>query len=201
MFCVFEGIDGSGKSTLAKGVFETIQPLIQNNQFDHFSGLHLFREPTDLETGRQIRSYLSESRRLPPNEWLELFMKDRLENLDQRVIPALQRGELVLQDRYLYSTAAYQGNRGHFSAEEILKRHPPDRFPVPDFIFYLEISPMVALDRISKGRNSFESFESLDELRLTADNYSRILPSSTTILDATNQPEALIHRVVSLLTA
>jgi dTMP kinase len=98
----FEGIDGSGKTTQAE------------MSLNHLSSLgipvKLFREPTNGKYGIVIRDILSgRVLKKSPEEVLDLFIKDREENVTMNIQPALKNKEVVLLDRYYYSTMAYQG--------------------------------------------------------------------------------------------
>ena len=99
-----EGIDGSGKSTLLHGLRAHYQ-----SRYAPYSELVCLREPTDAAPGRAIRAHLRNEDQLTPGQWLELFFADREINVREHILPALCAGALIIQDRYFYSTAAYQG--------------------------------------------------------------------------------------------
>ncbi|URA10138.1 dTMP kinase [Thermospira aquatica] len=99
MFVVFEGIEASGKSTQAKLLYER---LIREGW-----GAILTHEPGDTPVGKKLREIvLSE----PMDRLTELllFLADRREHVMRVIAPALHEGKVVLCDRYLYSTVAYQ---------------------------------------------------------------------------------------------
>ncbi|MCB9845968.1 MAG: dTMP kinase [Phycisphaeraceae bacterium] len=113
-FIVFDGPDGSGKSTqLARFVAECERagvPLCE------------VREPGGTDIGEKIRSCLlshSPEEMSPVCEML-LYMASRAHLVVQRIAPALARGELVIADRFVSSTLAYQGTAGGVSPEDIL---------------------------------------------------------------------------------
>lgn len=113
-FIVFDGADGSGKST----------------QFSRFGrhcvdmGLQVceVREPGGTSIGEQIREILLSPQNTDITLRCEmmLYMASRAQLIEQRIRPALQRGELVLADRFISSTLAYQGTAGGMSADEIM---------------------------------------------------------------------------------
>src|SRR5919109_244495 len=152
-----EGIDGTGKSTQAKrltGIFRAqgyaVAPM---------------REPTVSPWGRRLRDAMRMGRRvMAPSHELELFLQDRRYDVAAHILPALAAHNLVLMDRYYFSTIAYQGALG-IDPENI--RHLNEAFaPVPDAVFLLLISPAQALERIRQARGrADEVFEREDYLK------------------------------------
>ncbi len=194
LFCVIEGIDGSGKSTLWRGLDRALQlrPAL--------APLCLLREPTDLESGQRIRRHLEAGDSLPREEWLQLFLDDRRANVEQQLRPALDRGATVIQDRYYFSTAAYQGDPAQSpTAEEILAENIRQAFPPPDLILFLDISPQLASQRISQRGHARASFESLAELQRIYNNYQTILPPRTRRLDGSRPSAELIETAAEMI--
>ncbi|MBI4977389.1 MAG: dTMP kinase [Spirochaetes bacterium] len=155
---VFEGIDGSGKSTQAA--------LAHKRLIERGTKSILLFEPTRGEYGAQLRASFF-GPRLSPEDELSLFTLDRKDDLARNIIPALERGETVILDRYYFSTAAYQGARG-LDAENILREQ--ERFAyIPDLVFLIDIPVGTALERIrrnrSEGANSFEQEAYLTRVR------------------------------------
>lgn len=174
-FFVFEGLDGSGKSTLSRQVFDRLSqqsvPAI------------CFAEPTKYETGQFLRKFLRGEIELSEEDQIQAFLKDREVSLKKNILPSLAEGKIVLLDRYMYSTAAYQSGPD-LTAQEILKRNLEQGFPQPDLLFYLDLDPELALARMEGRENAKERFESLEVLRKIRNSYESILPSSTIRLDA-----------------
>ena len=197
LYCVFEGLDGSGKSTLVRALEEA---LPRSALAGVFSGVKLLREPTHGPVGRKIRANLHEGLDLPREEWLELFLQDRAENAKTNIRPSLAEGAVLLQDRYYYSTAAYQGDpRNPPTSEDIVRLHREKKFPEPDILFYLDLDAESALERLKKERKTLESFEKIEQLRRIATNYENILPPGTVRLDANEKPEALRAEALAVL--
>ena len=98
MFIAVDGIDGSGKSTLVRGIAAVLAPL------DPLTT----KEPTDASFwGRRLRTSAREGR-LPRSTEIEYFHKDRLHHIATVIRPALERGRIVITDRYVDSTLAFQ---------------------------------------------------------------------------------------------
>jgi dTMP kinase len=189
-FIVFEGIDGSGKSTLTKNLFLLYHqkkiPII------------LFREPTSYATGIRLREFLQNKIQLDSKDELNLFIEDRKESVSKNIRPHLNNNYNILLDRYYYSTAAYQANEFR-SPHSILTLNLKEDFPVPDFLFYLEIDPEVSLTRLQANRGELERFEKLDKLKSIQFNYDLVLPKSTIRLDATKSEQELVDEVIAIL--
>ena len=145
IFIVIDGIDGAGKTVQVKLTAENLRK----------SGYTVkeLREPTDGPYGQKIRSLTPEIReQLAPEEEMRWFVEDRKSNILENIKPALDRGMIVIQDRYYYSTLAYQGALG-LDPEKIKKAH--DSFLIePDIVLFLDIEPEAGLERVVNKRKS-----------------------------------------------
>lgn len=162
---VFEGIDGTGKSTQ----IVLLAKKLEERGFEVVST----REPTDGTYGNKIRDLYNNRGSVSKQEELDLFLKDRRDHVDNLITPALQRGSLVLTDRYYLSTAAYQGAAG-MDVEEILKRNESFA-PSPDLAIIIELPPEESVRRIEQYRKeSLNDFEQENYLRQVAQLFSSI---------------------------
>ena len=154
---VFEGIDGTGKST----------QICLLEQFLRQSGWQVSttREPTAGSFGQRIRELYRNRQNVTPEEECELFLSDRREHVDNCINPALEKGRIVLCDRYFLSTAAYQGAAG-LDPQMIIERN--HFAPEPDLAFIFEISAEESIKRITLSRgdrpNDFEQLDALKEV-------------------------------------
>lgn len=156
---VLEGIDGTGKTTLSHMLAER---LVREGY-----AVELTREPSDGVWGRRIRESFLASARLGLQEECALFLLDRKDHVTQVILPSLRSGKVVVCDRYYFSTMAYQGARGA-NVEEI-RIENEQIAPVPDMVFYLQLKPERALQRIQELRGDIpNNFESLEYLRKVA---------------------------------
>ncbi len=184
LFCVFEGIDGAGKSTLLQNLADRIDTHLRKETL-------FLKEPTDSVSGQKIRRLLAEGASLTPEDWLELFITDRRQNVAENILPAYHSGKIILQDRYFYSTAAYQsvGDMNSvtpgkiFSPQYILNRNSKEGFPEPDLLFFIALDPRLAYERIQKRSVQKDSFEEYEYLYMISVQYEKILPQKTIRLD------------------
>ena len=155
LFIVFEGLDGSGKSTQQ-------QLLNDKLQFDKISNIS-FREPGSTVIGDQIVKILQSDQKLSPLSELLLFYVSRSAIIEEKIKPALANYDVVICDRYFYSSVAYQGygrgmNIGFINQinDEVVKNI------IPDLIFYMDISWEEKKKR--KGININDRFEKEDRV-------------------------------------
>ena len=153
LLVVLEGIDGVGKSSALIAIREACEGGGRELVFS--------REPTDGPWGRRLRQSATTGR-LSLEEELDLFVRDRRQHVEELVRPALDRGALVLLDRYYFSTAAYQGARGA-DPEAVLALNESFA-PVPDLVLLLDCDPRVSLERVRRRGAPVDAFEKLEEL-------------------------------------
>jgi len=160
LFIVIEGIDGTGKSTQAQMLAKALENAGQRVILD--------REPSDGPYGKLARESAT-SGRLSAAEELELFHQDRRQHVTDVILPALQRGETVILDRYYFSTMAYQGQRG-FDRDEL--RAINESFaPIPDILFILDLPVDQAIERIGVRGDTANEFEQHDALQFCRDTF------------------------------
>ncbi len=171
---VFEGIDGAGKSTQIKHIAQWLETR-------GFNALQTF-EPTHGPFGQKIRTA---SPRLSPNDERAAFVCDRQEHVSNCILPALQRGDVVLCDRYYYSSMVYQGtrlaNQNHDDSDEALDRIlnmlriENEAFaPQADILVIFDLSVDTSLARIRSGRDSADNFENKENLTRVAHAMARL---------------------------
>lgn len=198
-FCVLEGIDGSGKTTLINALRDRFLEQGLGPDFgDRFNEFQFLCEPTIAASGRRIREHLKKNDHLTRREWMELFHVDRSMNVENNIKPALQKNALVIQDRYFYSTAAYQGDPlVSPTPTEIVLQSRQAGFVEPDLVVYLDLDPQEAIGRIQKSRQEIEVFEKQSTLQKIWSNYTQILPKNTLRLDAKNDVKVILDTLVS----
>lgn len=149
IFVCIEGLDGSGKTTHA-------HRLVRNLRRKRFDTIYT-AEPSRGKIGRFIRSHiLQRKKRVPRVVEALLFATDRVDHVENTIVPALERKKIVVSDRYFYSSLAYQGATGLDLKwiEEI------NRFALqPDLAIYLDVPPEVVVKRMQRKKSVMENVE------------------------------------------
>ena len=163
-FIVFEGIDGSGKSTHAVLLKERLEK----------EGYRVFltQEPSDGEAGQLLRRCLTGKADLPEQAIAGLFMTDRIDHIlhpKTGLLAHLEAGEIVICDRYYFSSFAYNGM--YAPMEWIIEINRVAREMLrPDLNLFLDIRPETFLSRI-ENRGTTERYEKLEVLKKVRENY------------------------------
>jgi dTMP kinase len=168
----FEGIDGAGKTTQA----EILARRLEHDGFD----VVRTKEPTSGPWGQRIRDSAAKGR-MPPDEELSAFIEDRKQHVSELIRPALERGKIVIIDRYYLSTVAYQGARGHDPAALLVLNE--SFAPRPDLIVLLEIPVEIGQRRIVSRGDVANFFEVDVELTKAAAIFSAMRPAGLLRLD------------------
>jgi dTMP kinase len=139
---VVEGIDGAGKTTQARRLVDRLTA--------HGREAVYVKEPTDGPWGRRIREIAQRGREgITIEEELSWFIRDRAQDVEERIGPALNQGKVVVADRYYHSNIAYQSSLG-IDPDRI--RALNQDFPRPDIVFLIEASVSLGRRRINEGR-------------------------------------------------
>jgi dTMP kinase len=149
IFICIEGLDGSGKTTHA-------HRLVRNLQKRGIDSVYT-TEPSKGELGTFIRGTILEGKkRVPRVVEALLFAVDRIEHFEKDVKPALKDGKVVVSDRCVYSSLAYQGAAGLDLKwiKEINKFALP-----PDLALYINVPPEVVVKRIRRKKSVMERLE------------------------------------------
>jgi len=153
-FICIEGLDGSGKTTQAKLL---TQKLRKSHNAVYTT------EPSQGKIGTFIRnSYLYGEKRLSSVIEALLFAADRIEHVETEVLPALHQGKLVISDRYLYSSLAYQGAAG-LSLEWIEKIN--EHALRPDLAVFIDVDLKTVMNRLKSKKSVMENMETLQKVR------------------------------------
>ena len=186
LLIAFEGIDGTGKTTQIELLAEVLRQR----------GLSVVatREPTDGQYGRKIRELYKNRKSVTPEEELALFLADRREHVAQVIAPALACGQVVLTDRYYYSTAAYQGAAGHdpqkiIAANELFA-------PMPDMVIIIEVPVSLGIYRVRNFRGeTLNDFEQEETLARVAAIFADLKASNIRRIDGTGSAET-VHALI-----
>jgi dTMP kinase len=193
LFVTFEGIDRSGKTTQARMLVSALG-----------SDALGVREPGGTPAGEQIRDLLKDSSiPLGPEAEALLFAAARGEIVDKVIRPALAEGKVVVSDRFLDSSLAYQGGARGLGVEEVERIN---RFAtgglVPDLTFLLDLDPAAAAARAGESDRFEDEGAALQEA--VVDTYSRLMsddPGRWRRIDASRAPEEIHAEVLAEVEA
>ncbi|HUV98481.1 MAG TPA: dTMP kinase [Candidatus Paceibacterota bacterium] len=155
IFICIEGIDGSGKTTQAHRLVETLTRLGHNAVYT--------TEPSKGVYGEIIRkNILHGDNRVPPIVEATLFAVDRVDHVEKEIVPLLESGKIVVCDRYIYSSIAYQGAAG-LDVDWIkeINRHAVK----PHLAVYIDATPEVVIQRIRRRKSVMETLQTQREVR------------------------------------
>ena len=158
---VIEGLDGSGKGTL----INILKNYLLSKGYSNDEIL-VTQEPSKSKFGVEVKKLLKEEKDPSSNatKFLDLYVRDREEHLRNEIVPALEKGKIVLCDRYKYSTIVYQSIQG-IPKEDIIELH--EEMLIPDLVLILDLPVDVALGRIGadEKREELEKFEKKEFLQ------------------------------------
>ncbi len=205
LFLTFEGMDGCGKTTQMKLLAERLRG----------AGYEVVEtvEPGGTAVGCAIRRIVLDAshRELSPTAELLLYFASRAQNVEQVILPALRRGQIVLSDRFTDSTLAYQG-AGRGLGEEVVRQL--DRIATgglkPDLTVLLDIDLETSLAR-ARARNLTEpdagtrmDEQAVEFYRRVRDAYDRLAaqePARFVVVDGRGEPAAVAEAVWKAVTA
>lgn len=169
-FIVFEGLDGSGQSTQAAKLVEYLNRHQKKIELGRPEA-HLTKEPTNNLIGGLIRGQLTNNWKTGQECLQLLFAADRAHHLEKEVIPILEKGGVVVSDRYFFSTIAYGSLEiPDWQWLKDINKH----FLLPDISFFLKVSPTVCIERIKGNRFEMELFEKEEALARVWQGYERL---------------------------
>ncbi|GAA2709588.1 MULTISPECIES: dTMP kinase [Streptomyces] len=199
-FIAFEGGDGAGKSTQVQAVAEWLRGKGHE--------VVVTREPGATPIGKRLRAILLDvsSAGLSDRAEALLYAADRAEHVDSVVRPALARGAVVITDRYIDSSVAYQGAGRDLSPTEIarISRWATDGL-VPHLTVLLDVSPETARERFTEAPDRLESepAEFHQRVRTGFLTLAAADPARYLVVDAAQEPDAITavvrHRLGQVL--
>jgi dTMP kinase len=173
VFVVLDGIDGCGKSLHSKLLRDGLQAR-------GFNAVRTW-EPSESSVGKFIQTMLMTEKIHPIVEAL-LFAADRYQHLQAEILPSLQSGKIVVCDRYLHSSLAYQGAQG---IDESWIKTINNFAMKPDIAFYLDVPPSVGLGRIRRKKTVLENMEIQEKVR---EKYLEFVRTGELFLVDANRP-------------
>jgi dTMP kinase len=196
LFIAFEGGDGAGKSTqvaLLREAFEKAGRTVT-----------VTRQPGGTDLGRQIRDLVLHGDHVAPRAEALLFAADKAHHVDQLIRPALDRGEVVLTDRYTDSAVAYQGAGRDLGAQEV---HDLNMWAVqdlvPDLTVVVDVSAQEGRRRRGDVHDRLEAEEDTfhDAIRTHFLAMAQGNPQRYVVVDGALAPDAIHAQVLERLRA
>jgi dTMP kinase len=155
LFVCVEGLDGCGKTTQTQLLVERLRKRGYNVVYT--------AEPSRGKIGKFIKEYcLHGEKRVSSIVEALLFAADRFEHLENEVIPALNEGKIVVSDRYVYSSLAYQGAAGlDLKWIEKINEHATH----PDLAVFIDVEPETVIQRLKPKKSVMENLETQRKVR------------------------------------
>ena len=186
VFICIEGLDGCGKTTQAK-------MLVRRLKRDY--DVIYTAEPSKGKIGRFIKKhYLHSGRRASSVVEALLFAADRYEHVQNEVLPALQKGKIVVSDRYVYSSLAYQGAAG-LDLEWIEKMN--EHAVRPDLAIFIDVEPETVIQRLKPKKSVMENLETQ---RKVLEVYARFVERGELVrIDGNRSKREVAENIVTLV--
>jgi len=196
-FITFEGPEGSGKTTVISRVHEAL-----SEKYDTMAT----REPGGITISERIRELLlSKDNDMDARTEALLFAAARRQHLVEKVLPALDAGKIVLCDRFIDSSIAYQGVARGIGADGVMEIN---RFAIedhmPDLTIYLKLDPEIGLHRIESNKRDHnrldaEKINFHKDVVLGYNELSENYPNRIKIVDADQSPEKVTRDALEII--
>ena len=192
LFITFEGGEGSGKSSAIK--------LIEEKLINAGYKVVVTREPGGVNVSEQIRNVILDVNNAMSKETEALlYAASRTEHLYAKVIPLIEKGYIVLSDRYIDSSLAYQGYARGIGIERVLDINMFAKEYLPKVTYFFDVRPEVGLARI-KGRDKIDrlDLETMDFHNKVYEGYlevCKLYPERVKRINAERQLELIVDEV------
>ena len=194
IFIVLDGLDGSGKGEMIN--------RLHNYLFSKSKDYKILstREPSSGKYGKEIRELLKTEKDPKANaeNFLDLYIKDREDHLKETILPFLNSAtniNIVIWDRYYYSTIAFQHTQG-IELNKVIELNKD--FKQPDIAFILDLPPEIALERIGNRGKQKEKFEQLEFMQTLRKNFLELkqhITDNIKIIDASKTKEEVFNQI------
>lgn len=190
LFITFEGGEGSGKSTAIKSLTKKLEKL----GYD----VILTREPGGTPIAEQIREVILNKKNTDMDPMTEalLYAAARRQHLQEKILPALKEGKVVLCDRFLDSSLAYQGGARNLGIDRVYELNQfATEGVLPDITVFFDLKPEVGLARIEANANREVNRLDVEKMGFHERVYSAFMelakryPERYLIIDASKKPE------------
>lgn len=196
LFITIEGPEGSGKTTVVQAISEQLA-----QQYDVMTT----REPGGVQTAEAIRQILLDGETMDARTEALLFAAARREHLVAKVLPALAKGQLVICDRFIDSSLAYQGYARKIGVKEV---QIINDFAIegryPDLTIYLDIPAQVGRERIESNRRAQNRLdkESVQFHERVVEGYQQLIaqdPDRFAVINANQSIEQVVAATIEAI--
>lgn len=187
-FISFEGVDGAGKSTQIKRLKE----YFEKNNYQ----VVLTREPGGTKIGEKIRNLIldPENNEMTAMTEAMLYAASRAQHVEEVIKPAIDAGKVVISDRFIDSSIAYQGyGRGLGDCVNIINSYAVGQY-MPDITFLMDVRPNVSTERIDGRQKDRIELEKQEFHDIVYDGYRQLakqFPDRIITIDASESIEAI----------
>jgi len=199
-FITIEGPEGAGKTT----VVAKLQQQLESRGFQ----VVITREPGGIKISEAIRNIILDTTNtnMDPKTEALLYAAARRQHLVEKIIPALEEGKIVLCDRFIDSSLAYQGYARNLGMEEVFAINDfAINGHMPELTLYFDIEPEIGLARINAHKNreiNRLDLEALDFHHKVRDGYLKLVekhPERIKMIDASKQVEEVLEDVTKVV--
>ena len=196
-FIVFEGGEGAGKSTQIAALRKWLEARGEQ--------VISTREPGGTAIGARVREVLldNEASEMEPRAEALLYAADRAQHVAEVIRPALEAGKIVVSDRFVDSSLAYQGLARGLGLDEIYQISSwATGGLIPNLVIYLQLDPQIAMHRVDRDRDRIESEDGAFHERVAAAyvQLAKKFPERFVVVDAARSPAAVHQEVVTTFT-
>ena len=194
-FITLEGGECSGKTTIIKSICERLDEL----NIEYITT----REPGGIKIAEQIRNVILDvnNTAMTPECEALLYAASRMQHLSERVIPAINDGKVVICDRFLDSSLAYQGFARGLGMENVLMANHFALNYLPELTLFIDVKPEVALKRLEiRGNSNRLDLEEIDFHKRVYDGYMRVCemyPDRVVKIDGNQSLEAVTNDCIN----
>lgn len=200
MFVTLEGLDGSGKTTIITHVAIELELHTDRE-------IIITREPGGTEVAEQLRKMFLHGEAISPITESLMVAAGRADHVDKVIKPALERGAIILSDRYFDSSVAYQGFARNAGFEKVLDINLwAIQNQLPDLTFFISSDPATSLSRVSDP-DRLESFglELQIRARQAYERLAKMYPERYRVIEAGTPiekiPNLIVEQIVEELGA
>lgn len=199
LFISFEGNDGSGKSSALQNVLNTLKALNYDVIYS--------REPGGSPIAEQIRTLILDPNNLGMDAKTEalLYAASRREHITKTILPALRDGKIVLCDRFLDSSLAYQGYSRGIGIEEVYQMNQfATENLLPDLTIFVCVKPEIGMSRIKKDERALDrlEMEKMDFHQKVYEGYLKVLDKFSNriiLVNGEQSQEQVLNEVLAIV--